>query len=51
MFIIFGLIFNVSIKDGERFLQKDQISNELVEADKDLKETSENMKVINNHLE
>ena len=51
MFIIFGLIFNVNIKEGEKFLQSDQIAQELIDADKDLKETTANMDNIKQYLE
>ena len=39
MFIIFGLIFNVNTKEGEKFLQADQIQQELADAEKDVKDT------------
>jgi hypothetical protein len=35
MFIIFGIIFNVNSKEGERFLEADQCVQELQDAEKD----------------
>ena len=43
MFIIFGLIFNVNHKEGERFLEQAQIKQELAEATKDFDEASKNL--------
>lgn len=51
MFIIFGLIFNVNTKEGEKFLQSDQIQHELVDADKDLTEASKNLEFIKQKME
>jgi hypothetical protein len=51
MFIIFGLIFNVNHKDGERFLEQAQIKLELAEATKDYDEASKNLEQIKKYLE
>lgn len=51
MFIIFGLIFNVNHKDGERFLEQDQIKAELKEASKDYSEAKKNLDSIKKFLE
>ena len=37
MFVIFALIFNVNMKDGERFLEQTQVESELAEAEKKFK--------------
>jgi len=51
MFIIFGLIFNVNIKENERFLEEGQIKAELADAEKDLKEATGTMDMVNKHME
>ena len=51
MFIIFGLIFNVNHKEGERFLEQDQIKAELKEAVKDYSDAKKSLDQIKKFLE
>ena len=46
MFIIFGLIFNVNVKDNERFLEKDQIVQELKDAEVDYIDTKQKLEKV-----
>lgn len=42
MIVIFGIIFNVNIKEGERFLDQSQVKQELEDAERDFKNASDN---------
>lgn len=46
MFIIFGLIFNVNVKESERFLEKDQIVQELKDAEVDFIDTKQKLEKV-----
>jgi len=51
MFIIFGLIFNVNMKEGDRFLEQPQVESELAEAETKFKAIKDREEEIKQQLE
>ena len=51
MIVIFGIIFNVNIKEGEHFLENIQVQQELKDADQDYKMAQDNYQKIKKMLQ